>query len=111
MNLVMDEFKGEQFLKQGDKIKDSVAYADIGEIISVSTSAAKMLTSDKNGNTKYAEYPNHSTITITVRTAATVENGCYTVNGYNIIVGKNIGFRAPNFTGNGYCLTIVEIDG
>jgi len=56
---------------------------------------------------KKEDYQGRSNITITVESEATYSEGKgYTVNGYRIAVGKEIGVRFPNYTNVGTCIGI-----
>jgi len=56
-----------------------------------------------------SDYPGHCTANITIRATAKVSDRGYDINGYKVAVGKLIAMRVPNFTCEGYCLSITEV--
>lgn len=90
----------------GTKVVDSAKKYQLGEVIAVSVSPAKFTGTDLiNGELVYYDYPEHSDVSLTVKTTATLDSdGMYIVdNGYRLSVGTTIYVRTPDYVGTGYC--------
>ncbi len=104
LRTVRDEFADN--IKVGDRLVDSAAKYQLGEVIAVSTSPATFTGTDLvNGALVYCNYPEHSDISLTVKASAeTDSDGMYIIDsGYRISVGSTMYIRTPDFVGTGYC--------
>ena len=108
------EFKGvdEAFLesiKENDIVIDSVTKAELGTVTAVdySTQYTELKYDEETGNGVLSVVPNrHNVIvTITAKAAYDADKG-YTVGGLRVAVGELIAVRFPNFTGEGYCISV-----
>ena len=108
---IRDEFRSEDFIKEGDSVTDSVTLYSIGNVISVKYSPGSFSGYNSAGEAVNSEYPNHTNIVLTIRAEADISDGFYSIGGYTVAVGKEIGVRLPNFVSEGYCSSITEIDG
>ena len=106
-----DEFVGEDFIKKGDKVTDTVTLYSIGEVTAVSYSDYIYVGVDSDGQLVESPYPNYVNMLITIRATADVSDGVYSVGGYTVAVGKSIALRVPNLVGEGYCQSITELEG
>ncbi len=111
LSKVRDEFRGESFIKNGDGVTDSVTLYAIGEVSDVAYSDYMNKGYAADGSIVYSKYPNHMTVTVTIRAKADLSDGTYSIGGYTMAVGKKVSLRVPNFTGEGYCTAIREING
>lgn len=108
------EFKGvdEAFLqsiKENDVVIDSVTKAELGTVTAIdySTQYTELKYDEESGNGVLSVVPNkHNVIvTITANAAHDTDKG-YTIGGKRIAVGELIAVRFPNFTGEGYCISV-----
>lgn len=91
----------------GDTVTDAVSLLPIGEVTDVSYSACYYTGLDRTtGETVKSAYPGMITMTVTVKAQASPENGGYTVNGRDLILGTDFAFRVPAFTGTGKCISV-----
>lgn len=105
--MVRDEFRDN--FKVGSKVVDSVAKYQLGEVIAVNTKVATFTgTNLKDGTLVYYDYPEHSNVSLTIKSKATInsENMYIIDNGYRISVGSVVYVRMPDFTGMAYCTQI-----
>ncbi len=90
----------------GTKIIDSAKKYQLGEVIAVNVTPAKFTGTDLiNGELVYYDYPEHSDVSLTVKTTARLDSeGMYIVDsGYRLSVGTSIYVRTPDYVGTGYC--------
>ena len=108
------EFKGvdEAFLesiKENDIVIDSVTKAELGTVTAVdySTQYTELKYDEESGNGVLSVVPNKHNVIVTITaTAAHDADKGYTVGGLRIAVGELIAVRFPNFTGEGYCISV-----
>lgn len=108
------EFKGvdEAFLesiKENDIVINSVTKAEIGTVTAVdySTQYTELKYDEESGNAVLSVVPNKHNVIVTITAQATYDaDKGYTVGGLRIAVGELIATRFPNFTGEGYCISV-----
>ncbi len=94
----------------GDRVLDAVGKREIGRVESYKITPAVTETYSRRRNCLRAvEYPDHVTLTLTVRADARREGNEYTLSGFRLFGGKSIPLRLPNFVGTGVCTAISEI--
>lgn len=104
---VREVFRGA--IKVGDTVVDSVKRYTIGEVIDVRYEEAVYTGVDKTtGQLVNSPYPGRTNIIMTVQAMADTASGHYSVDGYQLMVGKGIYFRTPDFTGSGYLISLQE---
>lgn len=113
---IRDEFKGvdgeteNKFIRSGDRVTDTVTLYSIGEVVNVEYTDGVYVGVNRDENQVVNSlYPGHSNANITIRATAEVSERGYDVNGYKVAVGKLIAMRVPNFTCEGYCISISEV--
>lgn len=97
----------------GEKLVDSVAKYQLGEVIHYSVSETVYNGNDmQNGKVVSSFYPGHSDVALTVAAEASVgAGGRYVIDGgYDISVGTTVYVRLPNYTGVGYCTALRETE-
>ncbi len=123
-------------IKIGDKAVETVREQQIGEIVDIAISPAyNIATNTETGEMYIAYYPpldeNGDTIVldgeennqpiegreyeyynvrVTVRDTFKRSESGYKINAFELVVGQVVYFRVPEFIGEGYCLSIKEID-
>ena len=104
----LQEYKG--LIQIGDKMLDSNTQTEIGEVVNVVYSEVKYEGHASDGSVVYSTHPERVKIVITVKAKAQLSSdGIYTVGGdYELLIGKNIFFRVPDFVNGGYCISIKE---
>ncbi|MCL2517199.1 MAG: DUF4330 domain-containing protein [Oscillospiraceae bacterium] len=105
---IKEEFRGK--VNWDDKVVDSVKQMAIGKVVDVKYEDSIYTTTILNsGEIIYAVYPEHLDMTVTIQAEATLKDGLYNIGGYHISVGTLVSLRVPNFTEQGYCITIKEV--
>lgn len=99
-------------LQAGNEILDSVRNQPIGAIYDVEIADAMFnLENNVTGVVQEVLHPEHSTVTLTVKTQCEkTDIKKYYVGGKNIMVGTRIDFRTQNFIYSGYCIYLEEIE-
>ncbi len=108
---IRDEFTDN--IEIGTKLVDSAKKYQLGEVIDVSSTPAKYTGVDLNtGELVYYDYPEHSDLSLTVRTVAALDDeGMFVIdNGYRISVGTTMYIRTPNYVGTGYCTKFKKME-
>lgn len=99
--------------KVGDQMVDSVQKYNIGKVIAVDYENAVYVGTDLSTGTLTAyDYPDHSTVTLTVLAEAIIgDNGRYIIDGgYDLSVGTPVYVRLPDFNGMGFCTAFRETE-
>ncbi len=99
--------------KVGEKMVESSQKYPLGEIVDIQVRDAVYVGVDTvNGKLVTGIYPDHSDVTLTLRTPVTLdEEKTYIAGGgFRLTVGAQIYIRLPDFAGTGYCTAIHEID-
>jgi len=110
--LIRNEFLPAINQMQGERITDAVRGYDIGVVHQVRILDGMADAEDRvHGIVRRVPYPDHSRVFITVRAQAVRNYPRYLVNGRNIMVGVQMFFRTPHFTGYGNCVELTEITG
>ena len=96
----------------GERMVDSVAKYQLGEVVHVSVSDAVYNGNDmQSGALVSSYYPGHSDVSLTVAAEASAASGRYVIDGgYDISVGTTVYVRLPNYTGVGYCTALRETE-
>ncbi|MBQ7661292.1 MAG: DUF4330 domain-containing protein [Clostridia bacterium] len=91
-------------MQVGDEVVEAAKRFHLGKITSVKTEPYYLdVYSQTEGRMVYAEYPDFSTIVITILSEeAAIDNEMCYVNGTKIAVGQGISFHTKNFCGTGY---------
>ena len=106
-----DQFKGDQFIKEGDSVIDAINLREMGKVISVEYKAAVDTSQKSDGEVIVSEYPDRTNLHVTIRATADVSQGNYTVDGLLIATGAGYSMRLPNIYLSGECIKIIEVEG
>lgn len=94
-------------IARGDRVLDSVQKCEIGEVLSFSRAPAVTEVYDRRtGRMQRATYPDHETITLTVRASASAVEGGYRIGPYLLYRGQKLHLRLPHLTATGFCTDI-----
>ena len=105
---VREEFR--DLAKIGDMVTETVTQYDIGEVIDVSYVPGIYTGVNRTtGSIVVGDYPEHINVTLTIRAKAVRDGSDYSVGGFKVAVGRAIAVRAPYFTGEGFCTTLMEV--
>ncbi len=96
-------------IKIGDNVINTSVMESCGEVLNVTNSDYIHIGTDTStGNSVSTPVSGFKTMIIKIKaTAVKTEHG-YTVNGCDIVLGKDITFRVPDYTGTGKCISISE---
>ncbi|MHC1695073.1 MAG: DUF4330 family protein [Eubacteriales bacterium] len=96
-----------QLLKPGAVITDSVRGYNIGKLVSVSLEPATInVANQMTGVVTEELYPEHSKITLTVKSECDKSDKGYSINGYEIYVGVQVHFRTEHLVNYGNCTSL-----
>lgn len=104
---VRDEFL--DCFKTGAEVVDASKKYQLGSVIAVSSAPTTFTgTNTVEGKLVYSDYPEHSDVSLTVRTTASLnsENQYILDGGYHLSVGSVVYVRTPDYTGTAYCTQI-----
>jgi len=91
----------------GDMVVNPVTANTVGEVTDVSYAPYLYVGTDRTtGLQVTTAYPGRITMTVTVKTVATVTDIGYEVGGSALTLGETVSFRVPDFAGNGTCVAI-----
>lgn len=91
-------------IKAEAKVTDAETKKELGEIVNVETSPARVLVQTFDGGFSYAQYDNRNDAIVTVKSTGTeTDDGYYTSSGRQIMAGEVIGVT------NGYSQFFGEI--
>ena len=108
--LIRNEFLPAINNMQGEQITDAVRGYNLGVVHQVRILDGMADGEDRvHGVVRRVPYPDHWRVFITVRAQARRNYPRYFVNGRNIMVGVQMFFRTPHFTGYGNCIELTEI--
>lgn len=97
-------------VKVGDKVINTAVMENGGEVVSTSNSKYVYVgINSETGESVYTEIPTMKTMTIKIRATATKTAYGYSVNGFDIVIGEDVSFRVPDFTGTGKCTSVTEL--
>ena len=96
-------------LKEGDEVIDSVRNYTIGKVVDQQVIKSEVITGDDDGNAVICEYPGYKTVILFIAAEAQKGNYGYVIDGYELQVGKMVDASAPEFTGSGYCVALMEV--
>ena len=91
----------------GDMVVDPVTANTVGEVTDVSYVPYVYVGTDRTTGLQITTpYPGKITMTVTIKTMATVTDTGYEVGGRGLVLGETISFRVPDFAGSGTCVAI-----
>jgi len=91
----------------GDMVVDPVTANTVGEVTDVSYTPYLYVGTDRaTGLQVTTAYPGKITMTVTIKTVATVTDTGYEVGGRALILGETVSLRVPDFAGSGTCVAI-----
>lgn len=95
----------------GDTVIEAESLSEFGEVLNVSYSDGLYVGTDAaTGQPVVNTYPGRLTMTLTVGVTAYRTESGYRIGDEELILGEEITFRTPDFTGSGICLEIVAAD-
>ncbi len=105
-----EDFKN--FVKIGDTVVSSDNGSVLGEVADVSYSKCIYTGYDSTtGKPVETQYPAMITMTVTVRSSAAEKSTGYIIGGNELILGKDISVRVPDFTGSGRLISLTDASG
>jgi hypothetical protein len=94
----------------GQLAEDAVERKIIGEVKAVSkTDSQKINFNYTTGEEEYSVVEGKIDLTLTIRAQAEESETSFTVNGYEVRVGKQISIILPGFQGSGYCIGLTKL--
>ena len=91
----------------GDVVVDPVTTQSAGEVTDVAYAPYQYVGTDRATGLKITTpYPGKITMTVTVKTIATITDTGYAINGKALVLGETISLRVPHFTGSGVVVAI-----
>ena len=97
-------------VKIGDKVINTEVMENGGEVVSSTNSQYYHIGIDsETGKSVSTEYPGMKIMVIKIRATATKTDYGYSVNGFDVVIGEDISFRVPDFTGTGKCTSVTEL--
>ena len=97
-------------VKIGDKVVNTSVMEDCGEVVDVSNSDYEYIgVNSETGASVSTKYPGMKVMVIKIRVTATKTEYGYSVNGFDVVIGEDVSFRVPDFTGTGKCTSVTEI--
>lgn len=105
----------------GDGAVETVRDQQIGEIVNIEVAPAyNVATNMETGEMFLEEYPvvniddeethEYYNVKVTIKDTFKKSAEGYSINAFNLVVGRLVYFRVPNFVGEGYCINIVELE-
>ena len=102
---ISEEFS--DMIAAGDTVIDSSKKMHIGTVTAVEVQPhLHMGTNLHEGTLVLNPVDDYVNLYVTIQAEATLENISYTVNGYEIYVGKSINLAFSDFVCNGYCISL-----
>lgn len=96
-------------LKEGTEVIDEVKNYSIGNYVYYRRNASEVIGTMKDGGTIVSAYPGYSSVIVVVKAEAEVTPYQYTIDGYDLQVGRQVDMSIGNFAGSGYCVALSEI--
>lgn len=94
----------------GQTVEDSIERKIIGQLKAISKSDALEINFNyTTGEEEYSVMEGKVNLTLTVRAQAVETDTAFTVNGYEIRVGKQVSVYLPGFQGAGYCIGLTKL--
>ena len=94
-------------IEKGDTLYHLTKKFSLGEVIYVSEKAPYMTMNDQG--TELVPAPNKGQYTIKVEAQAVLDNGVYYVNDRVVLIGEEMAFTTPYFTGFCKCIAMEEV--
>lgn len=102
---IREEFRGK--VNVGDKIRDRETGAVLGEVTDVSYGTYPFVGTNRDtGEPVVSAYPGLLTMTVKVRAEADMTDGFCRIDGTEMLIGKEVGFRVPDLYATGICSSL-----
>ncbi len=96
-----------QSVKAGDSVQDAIEKKSIGTVVGVQTEPYKQSNFSFDENKEViSEVEDKISMKITIEAEAVDTETAYTVNGYQILVGKQFSLMLPEMYGVGFCIDL-----
>jgi len=103
-----DEFAGS--IKAGQTVEDAVERKQIGTVKWVEAKPSQEINFNyTTGKEEYSEVEGKINLYVTITASAAETDMKFTVNNYDIQVGKMISVLLPDFQGYGYCIELTKL--
>jgi len=97
-------------LAVGQTVEDAIERKTIGELRAISKSDAQVIHFNyTTGEEEYSVVEGKINLTLTIRATAEESDVSFTVNDYEVRVGKLISIILPGFQGHGYCIGLRKL--
>ena len=97
-------------VKVGDKVVNTAVMENGGEVVSITNSDYYHIgINSETGESVSTRYPGMKTMVVKIRANATKTDYGYSVNGFDVVIGEDVSFRVPDFTGTGKCTSVTEL--
>lgn len=96
-------------IKEENTVVDSVSKNSLGKVkaVDASTPHSVLLYDQTSDAGVLSQYPDKYNVLVTIETVCDyAQTEGYSVNGKRIAVGENMSLRFPDYTGEGYCISI-----
>lgn len=94
----------------GQTVEDAIERKSIGELKAISRSDTQEIHFNyTTGEEEYSVVEGKVNLTLTIRAQAEESDVSFTVNGYEVRVGKQISIILPGFQGYGYCIGLTKL--
>lgn len=94
----------------GQTVEDAVERKIIGELKAVSKTETQQVNFNyTTGEEEYSVVEGRIDLTLTIRAQAEESDVSFTVDGYEVRVGKHISIILPGFQCNGYCIGLTKL--
>lgn len=95
-------------ITEGNSVVDSVSKSEIGTVMATpEVHEHEELSANQEGQGIMVEYPGRYDLIVWISANASYKSGeGYFVNGCRIAVGEHMSLRFPNFTCEGYCISL-----
>ncbi len=100
-------------LTEGDVIRDANSKASMGQVTEIFYEPYAELIyteSEGQGYGVMAEMEGYTNMLVSVRGEATKDEGGYYLNGVKLLVGRQMDVWSPGYSGQGWCMTIREVN-
>ncbi len=97
-------------IQAGQPVEDAVERKNMGEVKWVSTKPTQVINFNyTTGKEEYSEVEGKINLYVTISARAVETESSFTVNGYEVCVGKQMSAIFPNFQGYGYCIELTKL--
>lgn len=97
-------------IEKGQSVEDAVERKNIGTVKATDAKVTQEINFNyTTGKEEYSEVDDKINLYVTVTAEAAETESSFTVNGYEVCVGKMISVILPEFQGYGYCIELKKL--